>query len=197
VRTVAAFDFDGTLTRRDSLVPFLAELVGWRRTLAGVALVAPGMRRDRDAAKERLLTRLVRGMPYAQVAEAGERYGKELARTLRPEMRARLEWHRAQGHEVVIVSASLDVYLEPVAHELAVDALLCTKLEVDEHGRCTGRMLGGNCRGEAKAVRLREHVGDGELTLYAYGDSSGDDAMLEMAHHPTRYRRRFGVTRRP
>jgi len=194
VRTVAAFDFDGTLTRRDSLVPFLGTLVGWPRTLRALARVAP-MLRDRDAAKELLLAGTLRGISYERVAQAGERYGRELARAIRPEMRERLGWHRAERHDIVIVSASLDVYLEATARELAVDALLCTRVEVDDHGYCTGRMLGGNCRGETKAARLREYLGSADATLYAYGDSSGDDAMLAMADHPVRYRRRVARTR--
>jgi phosphatidylglycerophosphatase C len=83
------------------------------------------------------------------------------------------------------VSASLRAYLDEVARRLGVDALLCTELEVDDDGRCTGRMKGGNCRGPAKATRLRAYLGDREVTLWAYGDSAGDREMLALADHPT------------
>lgn len=192
-RRVAAFDFDGTLTRRDSLAPFLARTVGWprfalaaAREAASILAVASG-RGDRDAAKERLLVRLLAGMPRDRLERLGTEYGALLAaRRIRPGMRERVAWHRAAGHELVIVSASLDVYLREVGRRLGFDAVLCSTLEFDGHGRCTGRLLGGNCRAQEKADRLRAYLGGAAAELWAYGDSAGDDAMLALADHPVR-----------
>ncbi|MGQ0823959.1 MAG: HAD-IB family hydrolase [Actinomycetota bacterium] len=187
-RTVAAFDFDGTLSRRDTLLPFLAWVAGWRRVGTAAIAEAPRLRRsDRDTAKERLLVRVLGGLRHDVVAREGHAYATQVfEHRLRPSVVAKLERHRAQGHEVVIVSASLDVYLTEIGRDLGVAAVLCTRLEVDERGRCTGRMVGGNCRGEAKAERLRAYLGDEEVMLYAYGNSAGDDAMLALADFPTR-----------
>jgi len=194
-RRVAAFDFDGTLTRRDTLMPFLARVAGWPRTMVAGASVAPELaavalgRGNRDAAKERLLTRLLAGRPRADLASAGVGYARVLVeRQLRPDMRDRVAWHQSHGHEIVIVSASLDVYLLPVQRAVGIDSVICTELEVDEHGICTGRMLGGNCRGDEKARRLRAYLGDAPVELWAYGNSTGDDAMLGMADHAVRVR---------
>jgi phosphatidylglycerophosphatase C len=192
-RTVAAFDFDGTLTRRDSLVPFLARVAGWPRTLAALARHSPSIARvvigkaDRDATKERLLVHILAGRSLTEVATVGRAYGAELvARRLRPNVRERLAWHQREGHEVLIVSATLDVYLDEVARRLDVAHLLCTVLEVDDTGRCTGRLAGGNCRGPEKAERLRAYLGDATVTVWAYGDSAGDAEMLAIADHPVR-----------
>src|SRR5205823_895534 len=105
--------------------------------------------------------------------------------------RDRVAWHQREGHEIVIVSASLDVYLNEVARLLDVEHALCTSLERDEGGLCTGRMLGGNCRGPEKAKRLRAHLDDAldDVELWAYGNSGGDDEMLALAQHPVRVRR--------
>jgi HAD superfamily hydrolase (TIGR01490 family) len=186
-RTVAAFDFDGTLTRRDTLLPFLASVVGWPRVARALGSEAYNLARDRDAAKERVLVRTLAGMPYDELRDAGRAFARRIEIT--PEMRGRVAWHRRQGHDVVIVSASLDVYLSEVARTLAVEHALCTQLEVAGDGRCTGRLLGGNCRGPEKATRLRTHIGDGEVVLWAYGDSSGDREMLAMAQHAVRVKR--------
>jgi len=189
-RSVAAFDFDGTLTRRDTLLPFLASVVGWPRVAAALGTQAPRIARDRDVAKELLLVRLLAGLPHDEVREAGRVYARTVR--VRPEMRARLEWHRQEGHDIVIVSASLDAYLGEVARALDVGQVLCTTLEVGADARCTGRLVGGNCRGPEKATRLRAHLGDakdGELVLWAYGDSRGDHEMLAMADHPVRVKR--------
>jgi phosphatidylglycerophosphatase C len=195
-RVVAAFDFDGTLTRRDSLLPFVARVATWPRTLAVAARVSPRLglasmgRADRDDAKARFLTPLLRGRLHSEVSARGVAYGDTLVdRAIRPEMRARVAWHRAQGHEVVIVSASLDVYLDRVGQLLDVQGVLCTRLEIDDDGRCTGRMLGGNCRGSRKAERLRDYLGELPVELWAYGDSGGDTEMLAMADHVSRARR--------
>jgi len=195
-RTVAAFDFDGTLTRRDSLVQFLVTVAGRATVLramgaesGALALAAIG-RGDRDAEKERVLTRVLGGRPYDEVEAAGRAFGSRLARTaITPDGRERIAWHREAGHEVVIVSASLDVYLDEVARVLGADHVLCTSLVVDDRGRCTGGLLGGNCRGAEKATRLRALLGDDDVELWAYGNSSGDAEMLALAQHPVRARR--------
>jgi HAD superfamily hydrolase (TIGR01490 family) len=185
--TVAAFDFDGTLTRRDTLLPFLASMVGWPRVALALGPQVPALARDRDAAKERVLVRLLRGVPDDEVRAAG----RDFASTVRisPEMQSRLAWHRREGHQIVIVSASLDAYLVDVAAGLGVEHVLCTTIEVDDAGNCTGRLLGGNCRGAEKAKRLRAHLGDGDRVLWAYGDSAGDRELLALADHPVRAHR--------
>ena len=88
------------------------------------------------------------------------------------------------GHEIVIVSASLDVYLEPLAPLLGVDHVLCTKLGVGPDDRLTGRLEGGNVRGPEKIRRVREWLGAGAVELWAYGDSAGDRELLAAADHP-------------
>jgi phosphatidylglycerophosphatase C len=76
-----------------------------------------------------------------------------------------------------------------VARDLAITHLLCSELERDDTGSCTGRLRGANCRGPEKALRLRTLFGDTEVELWAYGNSSGDDEMLALAQHPVRVRR--------
>ena len=195
-RTFAAFDFDGTMTRRDTLVPFLVTVAGRSavaRALAAesprLALAAAG-RADRDVVKERLLTRVLTGYSHADVEAAGHTYGVALTRSAVTDgARDRIAWHRREGHEVVIVSASLDVYLAEVARSLGVAHVLSTGLDVDDGGLCTGRLRGANCRGAEKATRLRALLDGEDVELWAYGNSAGDDEMLSLAQHPIRVRR--------
>lgn len=190
VRHVAAFDFDGTITYRDTLGPFLARIVGRARVNRALARRAPVLAAslvglaDRDAEKERIVGRLLAGRDAAALRAEGAAYAGELATAgvFRPDTLERVAWHRAEGHDVVVVSASLDVYLEPLGPELGVDHVICTSLEVVD-GRVTGRLAGGNVRGPEKARRLRAWLGDGPVELWAYGDSTGDDDLLAMADH--------------
>ena len=103
-------------------------------------------------------------------------------------MLARLRWHLRQGHDVVIVSASPQIYVDVVAEHLGVDAGLGTRLAVDARGKLTGSYLGRNCRGKEKTRRLNEWIAarEGGLTplVYAYGNSRGDRRLLRAADYP-------------
>lgn len=117
--------------------------------------------------------------------EEGRRFaGRILRSRLRRDMLERLRWHIAQGHETVLVSASLEAYLVPLAEEIGVDHVIAVRLEADAEGRLTGAMVGGNVRGPAKAEFLSSWLGDDRAEIWAYGDSEGDRELLAMADHP-------------
>lgn len=193
---MAAFDFDGTIARRDTLMPFLATIAG-RGAFARAAIarsprilqVVAG-RADRDAEKEVLIGRLLAGRAAADVAAAGAAYADRLwtAQRFRPAMLERLAWHRAEGHRIVIVSASLDAYLVPLAPRLGVDHVISSSLSAEE-GVLTGTLVGGNVRGPEKVRRLESWLAGETVELWAYGDSAGDDELLARADHPTRVTR--------
>ncbi len=146
--------------------------------------------------------RALSGRSERDVAAVGRAYARTVVqRGLRAEGRARLEWHRAQGHQLLIVSASLEPYLAVVAELLDVDACLCTALEVDGGGVLTGAIAGANCRGAEKARRVQAVIDPGEHEVWAYGDTHGDRALLALADHPVwvggRARRAARGARRP
>lgn len=196
-RQIAAFDFDGTLTRRDTLLPFLGRLCGRRALGRALAAAAPTAVRartgrlvdashPRDASKAVLLRRLLAGREQSWFDEWGEQYAATLTRHLRPDVSARVDWHRDQGHELIIVSASLHTYLEPFARDHRFDHVIAVEMETDD-GVLSGELRGPNVRGHEKAVRLRRWLGDdGDgVRLWAYGNSSGDRELLAMAHSAT------------
>ena len=193
---VAAFDFDGTLTRRDTLLPFLARGLGWPRFLLALLQCSPwlagyALRRVRnDVAKARLLRAALSGRTLVEMDDWTTRWlAEDFAGQLQDWPMARLAWHRQAGHCCVLVSASPDIYLQRVARQLGFDGLICTEMEVQ--GDClTGRMLTPNCHGEQKVLRLQAWLSarfGGEsaqaMTLYAYGDTAGDKPMLRLARH--------------
>jgi len=207
---VAAFDFDGTLSRRDTLVPFLRQACGTR--LLARALASANVRRrarDRDALKVALVGELLRGWPAERLEALGRAYVPTLLEGLRPELLQRLRWHAGEGHATVIVSASLGAYLRPLAVHLGIDAALAVELVVGGDGRLTGEVVGGlNTRGPEKVARLSGWLGArygprNDVELWAYGDSAGDEALLARADHPTWVGRRAdasagaGPIRRP
>jgi HAD superfamily hydrolase (TIGR01490 family) len=199
VRPLAAFDLDGTLTRRDTLLPFLFRAVGrdetYRALLASSLPLARAAARGgahRDVAKAAVLRRVLAGVPSAALAEAAEAYADHVvAHGLRPDVRARVDWHRNEGHELVLVSASPELYVTPIGRRLGFDEVLATRLEIDGTGLLTGRLIGANCRGPEKVVRLREWRGDALVLAYAYGDSAGDREMLALAATGVRVESRY------
>jgi HAD superfamily hydrolase (TIGR01490 family) len=194
-RVVAAFDFDGTVTDRDTLVPFLVLAFGRRRVAAGFAALAfTGLgyllrRVTIDEFKRRVLRRLAAGQPAGRVRALGPAHARAVTPWLRPDALQRIEWHRARGHVLVLVSSTLDLYLVPVAAQLGFDHLLCSRLEVHGGGedveRFTGRLEGSDCTGAEKLRRLAALLGGlGAVELHVYGDSEGDRELLAAADHP-------------
>jgi phosphatidylglycerophosphatase C len=193
--TVAAFDFDGTLTVGGSMVPFLVELRGRAPVSAAIAHGLPQLARGAviggtaaDEAKEALFMRLLAGLPIAEVERVGAEFAHEhLRRRLRSDTRERLEWHRKQGHYVVVVSASPECYIRPAAELLGANAALGTRLAVGGD-LLTGRYEGKNCRGSEKYARVMgwiraQGLGPAQPVLWAYGNSRGDRRLLEAADH--------------
>jgi phosphatidylglycerophosphatase C len=191
---VAAFDVDGTLTTRDCVVPFLRLVGGTGRLTGGLALAAgrvvPALaRRDRDALKAESARVVFTGRAEHDVEAAGASFAARIEQAwLRRDTLTRMHWHRIAGHRVVLVSASFGAYLRPLGRRLVTDGVLATELEIDDTGRCTGALLGGNCRGVEKVTRLHawldeHHGGRSAVELWAYGDSSGDRHLLADADH--------------
>lgn len=192
---VAAFDFDTTITRRDSVVPFLRRVAGTPKVAFGLITrlhrVLPALaRRDRDALRAIATEIVFTGVEATTLHSHAQEFGRALAASgLRPDVVARLRWHLAAGHQVVIVSASYEHYVQVVADQLGVHGVAATRLEVGADQRLTGRLHGANCRAGEKVVRLdawlsEQGLARGSITLWAYGDSAGDRELLAAAHHP-------------
>lgn len=186
---VAAFDFDGTVTRGDSLLPFLHFAAGTGRFVVRMAASLPtlagyaaGWIRN-DLAKEWVLQRFFSGMPIATLNIVGANFARErLPALVRPEAIARLNWHREQRHRCVLVSASLQLYLQPWANAVGFDHVIGSELELRSGRFVTGRLAGGNCHGAEKLRRLQQLLGPRSgYYLYAYGDSRGDSELLAAA----------------
>lgn len=188
---VAAFDFDGTLITRDSLVPFLIYLQGVFKTYSKLLLLSPyglgfGLNLiSRQQVKERVLKSFIKGMSFSDLLHLGERFANGvLDRFVCQELFKRYQWHKSQGHICILVSASLDFYLTPWAQRHGFHHVISSKLEIDNQGKVTGNLLGKNCWGPEKPKQLIELIGPkDQYTLYAYGDSRGDYELLQLADY--------------
>ena len=185
---LALFDFDGTITSSNTWTPFLRFAVRPSRLMVGRVLLLPVIVGHRigvlPAGRARQFANCVafKGERTSVLRQRGIEYAAGvLPQTVRPWALDRIEWHKAQGDDVVVVSASLNVYLRPWCE--AKDLLyICTTLE-ERADRLTGRCVDGDCSGAEKARRIRERFDLSRYpVVYAYGDTPDDRAMLELAH---------------
>lgn len=190
--TAAAFDFDHTMTDRDSLLAFLFYSTSIWKTCYHLAVLGPSFisflsdRLSRQNMKEKILTRFLGGLSFEEVQILGQKFANShLDHYLKPKALQRLHWHQAQGHRCVLVSAGLEFYLAPWAERHGFEAVIASQLELTPAGKITGRLAGLNCWGPEKKRRLLAYLGPKKnYGLYVYGDSRGDQELLELSDHP-------------
>lgn len=188
-RTIAAFDFDGTITKKDTLIPFLHFAFGRVRTYLKILPLLPKLSLfffghcTRQEAKELILTKFLKGTPLVEVEKLGKAFAEgPLMKRIKKEALERLKWHKSQGHIAVLISANPSFYLSFWTKYVGFDFCIASNAAIDERGCLTGQLQGLNCYGEEKVRRLIKLFGNHSgYFLYAYGDSRGDKELLEFA----------------
>jgi phosphatidylglycerophosphatase C len=187
---LALFDFDGTITDRETMPDFMRAAVRPHRLWLGSILLLPFIFGYRARlVSGTLVRRAICGfgfwrIPALELEEHGLRFARDvLPATLRPEAMERIAWHKRRGDTVVVVSGGLDLYLSHWCHEHGIE-LLCSALEQRE-GRFTGRYRGRQCVGDEKARLVRERFPPSQFSrVFAYGDTPEDRELLALAHEP-------------
>lgn len=185
---LALFDFDHTITTRDTFTDFVHCALSKRRLAFGKAVLAPTIAGYRlglvssNAIRAQIVRVGFSGDDHVRVRDIAHAYARTaLPRATRPEMMRAIERHQAAGHTVAVVSASLDLYLGEWCRMHGLH-LLCSSLEACD-GRLTGRFAGAQCDFDEKARRVRATFDlHAFARVHAYGDSDGDRAMLALAH---------------
>jgi HAD superfamily hydrolase (TIGR01490 family) len=183
-RSLALFDFDGTLTTRESFIDFHRFYWGSRYLPALARAAASGclsMNFSRDFLKEAFLARLWKGVPEKDFLTGAGRYADtRVEGLLMPLALSVFLRHLERGHDVWVVTASLKDWVEPWASKYGV-SVIGTELEVSG-GALTGRLKGKNCRGAEKVRRIKAVIDlENYDKIYAYGNSRGDREMLLIA----------------
>lgn len=184
MRKVVVFDFDGTLTTKDTLLEFIRYVRGTRALLLGLLKYAPllvlmklGLYPN-GLAKQRVFAHFFCTMAATSFDYFCRRFARDKHHLLRPEGVKAVEQAQAEGAQVVIISASIDNWVQPFFPGVKV---LGTQLELRAQW-LTGRFVTNNCYGQEKVNRLLELYPDREnYYLVAYGDSRGDKEMLDFA----------------
>lgn len=189
-QAIVAFDFDGTLTVRDSFTEFLRWRAGPGGWALGLVKMSPAVAtyardRDRGRIKAASVREFLRGVDRTALEADAERFADRIwDRFMRPDALACWNAWGDKGAHRVIVTASPETTVAPFARRLGAEALLGTPLVFDDADRVTGAFAGPNCRGEEKVRRLRAAYGEDMRLAAAYGDTSGDTEMLAIAAEP-------------
>lgn len=191
---IVVFDFDGTLTTRDTLLLFIRHACGRRAFLRGFLLHLPLLvlmklrLYDNGKCKERVFSHFFRGWTEEHFNESCQHFADSYQHILRPQTVQALRRAQQDGVRVFIVTASIDRWVQPFFPEVEV---LGTQISVsceptDTSPQLTGRFLTPNCYGPEKVRRLRQVLPlEGSQRehyhITAYGDSRGDRELLAWA----------------
>ncbi|HZG23092.1 MAG TPA: HAD family hydrolase [Chitinophagaceae bacterium] len=185
-RRIAFFDFDGTLTTKDTLLEFIRFYKGSLWFYVGFLVYSPFLVAYKlkiipnYVAKQKVLEFFFKGESIENFQKQCALFSQKiLPGLIRPKAMKELELLKSSNSTIVIVSASAENWIKDWADKNGLQ-LLGTKLATDGK-RITGKIDGKNCYGNEKVCRIRQHY---ELSAYneifCYGDSAGDKEMLEL-----------------
>jgi putative phosphoserine phosphatase/1-acylglycerol-3-phosphate O-acyltransferase len=189
----AFFDFDGTLIAGFSATVFLKEqirrgdlgpyqLVELISAIAQFSLGTMGFSGLLTSAAQ-----LMRGVREADYIEFGQKlYEQQIARKIYPESRALVQAHLARGHTVAVISSATPYQVEPMARDLDIKHIICSRYEVRD-GVFTGGIERPLCFGKGKVLAAENLSRDHGIDLdqsYFYSDSDDDLQLLERVGHP-------------
>jgi len=186
---LALFDFDGTITSKDSLLEFIKFSVGKIRFNLVMGIFAPlilyyiFIKKDGGKAKQQVLSFLYKGWSESELKALGYSFAeKVIPNILKPKAIAEIEKFKKSGYRIVVISASLEIWLKPWTENLGVE-LICTRMKFDQ-GIFKGAFASANCNGNEKVNRIKALLRlEDYQPIYAYGNSSGDKPMLALADH--------------
>jgi len=188
MQDVAIFDFDGTITRKDTLLEFIKFSKGKWRFYSGFLLFSPLLVAMKLKiypnwkAKQQLFSFFYKGVSIEQFNHWSNGFIVEIEKILRSKAVEAIKSHKDNDDKVVIISASIENWIIPWADRMGVDTVLATKIEIDNNGLLTGKFSTKNCYGREKVNRLLEIFPDrNNYKLTAYGDSRGDRELIDFA----------------
>lgn len=183
---VAFFDFDGTITKKDSLFVFLKFLVGRRKFYLGMLQNIRYLLGymfgfiSNTEAKEKVVSYFMQGMSEEFLLKKCQDILPYLEKIIRKDALSRIRWHKNREDRIVIVSATFSCYLAPLSQKLGVE-YIGTELEL-KNGFVTGKFATSNCCGIEKVRRIKQKYNlNAYKEIFVYGDSRGDMEMLEIA----------------
>jgi len=185
---IAFFDFDGTITKKDSTIKFIRFFSGDLKYIIGIIILSPLLILYKlnilgnNYIKIIIITYFFKGVSEVHFKNKAKLFSSSIINKLiRKKALDRLDWHKNQGHKIVVVSASINLWLQDWC-DFNNFTLIASELEI-VNGRITGNLLSNNCHGPEKVKRILDKYNLSDYTyIYAYGNSRGDYEMLDIAN---------------
>jgi len=187
MKKLALFDFDGTLTMKDSLNEFLKYAVGIKTYFYKLVCFLPifiGYKLgiiSNDKAKQKLLILFFKDWDEKKFKKIAFDFSKErLELILNYEVYNKFLNMKKNGYRVIVISASLECWLKFWCDLHDVE-LLSTKLKF-ENSKVTGEFLTPNCYGKEKVNRLKNYLNIDEYDeIISFGDSKADKYIFDIS----------------
>ncbi len=186
---LAIFDFDGTITKKDSFIELIKYNKGLASFYTGFILLSPLLLLYKAKiiknwrAKEIVFTYFFRNEVFNDFKNSCKEFSMKIIPDLiKPHALETIRNHINNGDRVIVISASFEDTLIDWCESMHIE-LIGTKISVNE-GLVTGKISGKNCYGAEKVNRLNQYLDMQQYSeIYAYGDSRGDLPMMELANH--------------
>lgn len=183
---IAFFDFDGTITKKDSMLEFVKFVHGKHKFYIGILYLLPFLLAfkariiSNHKAKEKFIFYFFKRFTKQEIREFAEAFTDTLDQMVLANALERIAWHKKNKHEVVIVSASLDIYLNKWCKEKDIE-LIATRL-MFQNEALSSAFATKNCYGKEKVNRIKQQYNLSQYDqIFVYGNSRGDKEMLSLA----------------
>ncbi len=184
---LALFDFDGTIANEDTFIEFIKYTFGFKRSIWEFIKLSPFIILyllriiSIGKLKEIIITHFFKGYLEEDFKRLALDFAlQKMPQFIKQSAIKRLEWHKKRDDYIIVVSASIDYWLEAWCKLYDIE-LIASKLEI-KNKRITGKFIGKDCNGEEKVRRIKQSLKLASFKyIYAYGNSNGDKPMLELA----------------
>ena len=181
------FDFDGTLTYKDTMFLFLKFYNPAKYSFqflkhVPLFVLLKVKLASAEAVKKSFISSILKGESKYQIEKKAKLFFEENYPSLfRENALDFINNINRENTESYIVSASLDIWVKPFAEKFDM-TLLATKAEFKDD-IFTGKFVGKNCNKDEKVCRIEAELGDKKYDkIIAFGDTSGDKAMFKFAN---------------
>lgn len=188
MKNMVAFDFDGTLTKRDTFIEFIKFSRGKVNFYCSLPFIIVVWVMSKlkiittHNAKEKIFTHFFKGLSKLKFDNYCNGFKVNIDHILRDNAKVTIENHLKNQSEVLIISASIENWIQPWALSNGIETVLATQIEINGRGVLTGKFSSPNCNGEEKVNRLLQKFPNIKAYhLTVYGDTDGDKALISIA----------------
>lgn len=188
MKTIAFFDFDGTLYKKDSLLEFTKFSKGKIAYYIGIFKLLPYLIAmklhliSNENAKIKYISTFFKDDDYMIFKEKAREFAhSKIDLAIDSKIYSKFQYHLKNNHDVFIVTASMPEWIAPWSTQFNV-VVIGTQLEIEEN-KITGDFTSKNCYGKEKVNRIKQKINLEEFeNIFVYGNGKGDYEMLQLSN---------------